>query len=267
MKKLIVANWKMNVPGLAGWRNFRAPKNVEVVVCPPDVYLQSVKERLHKSVKLGAQDVFWAERGAYTGEISPTELKNFGVEYVLVGHSEKRKWDKETDETVNKKVLASLKFGLKPILCVGEPLAVHKKGIAAAKRFVRSQLEKDLKGLLPTVYRLPRANLVIAYEPVWAIGTGRADKPEGAAEMAGYIKNLLSTAYRLPHPKVLYGGSVDGKNIGKFVKFKEMNGALVGGASLKINEFKKIINAIRKISILRSRATAEDGRISSELSE
>ncbi|MDP2598254.1 MAG: triose-phosphate isomerase [Candidatus Liptonbacteria bacterium] len=152
MKKLIVANWKMNIPDLKLWRSFRAPRNVDVVICPPSPYLDGVSKLLRAQslglrASLGAQDIFWEEGGAFTGEVSGKMLKGFGVTHVIIGHSERRKWLNETDEMINKKVLAALKVRLKAILCVGEPLIVRKKGIAAAKSFVKSQLTKDLAGI------------------------------------------------------------------------------------------------------------------------
>ncbi len=238
MKKLLVANWKMNP---ATEREAvvlaRASDRKNVVICPPLVYVSSVKGQVSKA-KVGAQDVFCEEKGAYTGEISPAMLKNLGVKYVIIGHSERRKWLHETDEMINKKIKAALKAGLKVILCVGEPWPVRKKGLAAAKQFVKAQLKKDLKFLHSNSYIL-NSRLIVAYEPIWAIGTGRADKPADAVEMSKFIKNLL----RVP---VLYGGSVDGKNAENFLKYKEINGALVGGASLKAGEFNKIIKIASK---------------------
>jgi len=270
MHKLIVANWKLNLPDLKSWRNFRAAKNAEVVICPPFPYLACFMFHVSRqkpaspapaspseseagkrgergspkaaSFKLGAQDCFWEEEGAYTGEVSPGMLKNLGVQYVIIGHSERRRSLGETDEMINKKVLSALRAGLKVILCVGEPLAVRRKGLPAAKRYVANQLRQDLKSVHSTFHVL-HSRLVIAYEPIWAIGTGRADKPEEAAAMARFIKNLLLTRYYLPHTRILYGGSVDGKNAKNFLQYKEVDGALVGGASLKVAEFKKILKA------------------------
>lgn len=248
-KKIIIANWKMHAPNLRSWRSFRAPRNVDVVICPPFPYLLSVSSLVisHKSsVRLGAQDVFWEDKGAYTGEVSPAMLKNSKGEYVIVGHSERRRWLGETDEMINKKVKAVLRAGLKVILCVGEPLSVRKKGLAAAKKFVADQLRKDLAGIKKSSV-ISHQSSVIAYEPIWAIGTGRSDKPSDTAEMASFIKNLLLVSCRLSHVPVLYGGSVNSKNIADFVQYKEIDGALVGGASIKVGEFKKIVNVTSKI--------------------
>ncbi|OGZ00260.1 MAG: triose-phosphate isomerase [Candidatus Liptonbacteria bacterium RIFCSPLOWO2_01_FULL_52_25] len=244
MKKLIVANWKMNVPLLKSWRGFRAPRGVEVVVCPPFPYLS--RFALHASrFKIGAQDVFWEEKGAFTGEVSSTMLKGVGVEYVIIGHSERRKWLCETDEMVNKKLIAALRAGLKVILCVGESLSVRKKGIAAAKRFVRSQLQKDLARV--SRFTLHASRLVIAYEPIWAISGGHyghpTDDPKDSAEMARFIKGIVRSTLHAPRStiRVLYGGSVNSKNVKSFLHYKEIDGALVGGASLDAKEFRKMI--------------------------
>lgn len=244
MSKLIVANWKMNPntfakaeklvkASAAGLRD-----GVKVVLCPPFVYLTGISQLLKAEsyklkISLGAQDVFWEDKGAYTGEISPAMLKNSGVKYVIVGHSERRRLG-ETDEMVNKKLKAALKSGLKPILCVGEGRDVRRRGIAAAKNFVKRQLRNDLAG----VKRVKSKNLIVAYEPVWAISTekgGHVDAPEDAAEMIQFIKSLLHTTYHIPHTNVLYGGSVTSASSASFLGRPEIDGVLVGGASIKTN--------------------------------
>lgn len=229
MKKLLVANWKMNLPQLNKWKRFSAPKNVEVVICPPFSYLRETKEVLGRPLKLGAQDVFWEEKGAFTGEVSPSMLKNSGVEYVIIGHSERRRWLGETDEMVNKKVLAALNAGIKVILCVGEPKEVRKRGLGAAKKFVGNQLIKDLRSVKK------KDQIIFAYEPIWAVGTGVPDKAEDSAEIAAFIKSKTGG-------KVVYGGSITSKNARGFFERKEIWGALVGGASLNAKEFNKIIS-------------------------
>jgi len=216
-------------------------KNVEIVVAPPFVYLPKLKIENLK-LKIGAQNVFWADSGAYTGEISPKMLKNLGVEYVIIGHSERRKSLNETDEMVNKKVLAALKLGLKVILCVGEDLKIREKGKKAVENFIKNQLQKDLRGI--ENYKLKIENLLVAYEPVWALSTnknGHSDTSEDALEMIKFIKDFISVRFKINGLRVLYGGSVDSKNIKNFIKYDEIDGALVGGASLKIEEVKKII--------------------------
>lgn len=235
MSKLLVANWKMNPKTTAeAARLARASDAKNVVIAPPFVYLSAVKKTLRKA-SLGSQDVFWEVEGAYTGQVSPAMLKALGVRYVILGHSERREHAKESDEMINKKVKAALVSGLKVILCVGEKWEVRKKGLPAAKAFVRQQLTKDLR-------KIPVRNVIVAYEPVWAIGTGKADDPKNAAEMAWYIKLLLGVK-----TKVLYGGSLKKGNAVGFLKERDIDGALVGGASLRMREFKHIISVAEKM--------------------
>ncbi|MBI4086080.1 MAG: triose-phosphate isomerase [Candidatus Liptonbacteria bacterium] len=227
-------------------------KNIEVVIAPPFPYLECIKYQV-SSIKLGAQDVFWEDKGAYTGEVSPTMLKNLGAEYVIVGHSERRRLLNETDEMVNKKVQASMKAGLKVILCVGEPKRATRdmrQGIKEAKSFVKRQLQRDLKGISKSHVANPMS-LIVAYEPIWAIsagGAGKPDKPEDAAEMIRFIKQFLTTHYSLLATPVLYGGSVNSSNVRNFLQYEEVDGALVGSASLKHQEFKKIIAAVSSVA-------------------
>ena len=194
MPKLLAANWKENprseMQALALFRavaNIKIPRGAEVAVCPPFIYLEKIAEVRRREKKqhlaLGAQDVFWEEKGPFTSEVGPAMLRSLGVQYVIVGHSERRKWLKETDKMINKKIKLALKDGLRVILCVGESLAVRRKGTAVAERFVESQLQKDLAG----THGVTGAQLAVAYEPIWAIGTGRYDRPEDAARMADHI--------------------------------------------------------------------------------
>jgi len=278
MSKLLVANWKMNPLTEGGAIKLaKASDKKGVVVCPPFVFLEAVGKVL-KRAELGAQDVFW-DKGAFTpleisrskrlspsrqkresgfltgftGEVSVKELKTLGVKYVILGHSERRIKMGETDEMVNKKVIAALKAGLKVILCVGEPTRGKMRNERGqtrkfAKQFVKNQLQKDLKSLGPKAYALmPR--LIIAYEPVWAISTNKNaknDTPEDAAEMIKFIKQVLAPKAYVLAPKVLYGGSVSAKTIGGFLKQKEIDGFLVGGASLRPQEFGRIIKIAQK---------------------
>ncbi|HEY4496907.1 MAG TPA: triose-phosphate isomerase, partial [Candidatus Paceibacterota bacterium] len=204
---------------------------------------ESIKKTIKKSV-LGAQNMFWGDLGAYTGEISWRQLKRLGVEYVILGHSERRKYLDETDELINKKVSAALRVGLNVILCVGEPLNIRRKGISIAKKFVKSQLLKNLRSTNKLKSHLTN-KLIIAYEPVWAIGTGKPDKPESAVEMSTFIKSIVMSQLSVL-PPVLYGGSVDAKNAEGFLSNDLIDGALVGGASLKSKEFQKIIKISSK---------------------
>lgn len=248
MKKLIAANWKEN-PKTEGeaLRLFKATAavkrgtNVEVTVCPPFIYLSEIgkaykKLSNKKNISIGAQDVFWEEQGAFTGEVGPAMLKGVGAQYVIIGHSERRKWFHETDTEINEKIKLALEDGLKVILCVGEALMVRKKGLAAARAFVNNQLTKDLKAVKPKGCRI-----VVAYEPIWSIGTGRYDEADDAARMAVFIKKTVKKLHGPANVPVLYGGSVNSGNIADYVQYREIDGALVGGASLKAEEFKKII--------------------------
>jgi len=233
MNKLIVANWKMNAPDLKKWQNFRVPKNVDAVIAPPFTPFGEVR-RLIRSVPIAAQDVFWEERGAYTGEVSAAMLKAAGAGHVIIGHSERRKWFHETDEEVHKKIRAALGAGLNVVLCVGESKEIRKKGLAAAKAHVKSQLLKDLKGI-------DSKQIIVAYEPIWAIGTGIPESPQGAAHMAEYVREVVLARIHVKGVRVIYGGSVNSQNIEDFVQYKSIDGALVGGASLDSQEFKKIL--------------------------
>jgi triosephosphate isomerase len=226
MPKLIVANWKLNPQTekeaitLAKKTDFK-----NVVIAPPFPFLGAVKKVLKKA-SLGAQDAFWEGAGAYTGEVSSEMLKRLGAKYVILGHSERRIYMNESDSMVNKKTASALKAGLLPIICVGEPKEVRKKGFASAKAYVGKQLKESLKGISESV--------VIAYEPIWAIGTGTPDSPDETRAMARFIRSLR------PDATVLYGGSVNGKNYDLFLSLQEIGGALVGGASLRAEEFKAI---------------------------
>ncbi len=254
-KKLIAFNWKMNSQSLAEAKQLLAQVKVErlkvkgnkfvLVICPPFTHLPLIAGLINKTrVKLGAQNVFWENQGAYTGEISPQMLKNLGVEYVIIGHSERRQNLNETDEMINKKVLAALKAGLKVILCVGENSVIRKRGKKAAQNFIKNQLQKDLKGIKN--WKLKIENLAVAYEPIWAISTTKKHKlenPQDAIEMSRFIKNFSLSSFHFS-PKVLYGGSVDSKDILDFIKHKEIDGALIGHASIKKEEVKKIVKIL-----------------------
>jgi triosephosphate isomerase len=250
MQKLIVANWKMNPQSLKeakklfnsvkNWikRHSNVLKNIGIIICPPFVYLPgfalSTSNFRHRTsnISLGAQDLFWEEKGAFTGEISPKMLKNLGVEYVIVGHSERRKILGETGEMINKKLKAAIKTKLKPILCIGET----EKERTSGKTFqvLKNQLKKALNGT--SNVKLQTSNLIIAYEPVWAIGTGNPCKPEDAKEVLLFLRKIL----KFP---ILYGGSVNSKNAKDYIKIG-FDGLLVGGASLDPKEFIEIIKGI-----------------------
>lgn len=232
MTKLIIANWKSNPQTLPeALKLARASDFKNVVIAPPYPYLEQARKLLKKA-SLGAQNVFWKNGGPYTGEVSASQLRHLKITYVIVGHSERRKNLGETDEMINRKIKASLKDGLKVVLCVGEDWNTRRKGLVAAKRFVANQLKKDLAG--NSKREAGRRKLLIAYEPVWAIGTGKADSAKTSAEMISFIKKISDT-------KVLYGGSVNAKNAAAFLQQSGIDGALVGSASLNPKLFRAII--------------------------
>jgi len=249
---IIAGNWKMNKNVAEAVELVRALREstaavekVEMVVCPPFVSLTAVKEALAGSkIGLGAQNVYWEEKGAFTGEISPLMLQGL-VTYVIIGHSERRQYFGETDTTVNKRVRAALVHGLLPILCVGETLAQREAGETAA--VVSTQVTNGLAGLSAVEVK----SIVVAYEPVWAIGTGRASTGEDAnTVVAQNIRVPLSTMFGdevAQDVRVQYGGSVTAANAAEFMGMPEIDGALVGGASLKVADFSGIITATAQV--------------------
>lgn len=242
---LIAGNWKMNTTvdeAVALVQQLR-PRleritGVEQVVCPPFVSLDAVHRALEASpILVGAQNVFWEEKGAYTGEISPPMLAPL-CSYVIVGHSERRQYFGATDETVNRQIRASVPHRLAPIMCVGETLAEYEAGRTA------QVVERQVRGGLAGLASCP--GLVVAYEPVWAIGTGRASTGEGANRVIGQIRQVLMDTFGevvARTIRILYGGSVTGANIREFVTQEEIDGALVGGASLRPDDFVAIVQA------------------------
>ncbi|MDI6852721.1 MAG: triose-phosphate isomerase [Deltaproteobacteria bacterium] len=242
---LIAGNWKMNktVPeARALAREIRQglspSRGVEVAVAPPYTALAAVADEIAGSpIKLAAQEVFWEKQGAYTGAISPLMLTDVGCHYVIIGHSERRQYFGETDETVNRKVKAALEAGLFPIVCVGETLEQREQGRTFA--VVEKQIRQGLAALAPG----QGERLVIAYEPVWAIGTGKTATPDQAQEVHKLIRGLLPEVAGAADLRILYGGSVTPDNAGELMGQPDINGALVGGASLKAASFLGIINA------------------------
>lgn len=244
---LIVGNWKMHnnitdsIKLITALKNLlKEPLGVEVVLAPPYTSLYSVAiANQETSFKLGAQNCYWEDEGAFTGEVSAPFLKDVGCDYVILGHSERRSLFAETDEMVNKKIHAALSADLIPIFCVGENLKERE----GKKTFevIEKQLRKGLNDI--TMHDLE--NFVIAYEPVWAIGTGNNASPAQAGEVHSFIRNFLAKLYDAPTAhriRILYGGSVKASNIRDLMKANDMNGALVGGASLNAEEFAKIIH-------------------------
>ncbi|MBU3934512.1 triose-phosphate isomerase [Patescibacteria group bacterium] len=244
MKPLIVANWKCNpITKKEAGRIFNSIKTgtknikgVEIVVCPPFVYLPLALSSKGKFV-LGAQNCFWEEKGAFTGEVSALMLKSMGIDYVIVGHSERRKYFKETDEEINGKIKKALSAGLKIILCVGETGQERDSG--KKTNVIKNQMARGLERIAKTEMK----NISIAYEPVWAIGTGNNCSVEETMTSVLFIRQTLSNIYGrgiADKTRILYGGSVKGDNSGPYIKEALANGLLVGGASLKGDEFAKI---------------------------
>ena len=239
MRKIVIAgNWKMyktQAESLEFLQGFirsldQMPEEREVILCAPFTALPSLSKNLHGSiVYLGAQNVHWEENGAYTGEIAAPMLTEIGVRYVIIGHSERRQYFGETDETVNLRLKAAQRFGLKPILCVGETKQQRDAGETEA--VISSQLEKDLVDV-------DQENLVIAYEPIWAIGTGDTCEVNEANRVIGLIRSQLSN----PNVSIQYGGSVKPDNIDQIMAQPEIDGVLVGGASLEPESFARIVN-------------------------
>jgi triosephosphate isomerase len=219
----------------------RSPGQVEVSIHPPFTALRSVQTVLDADdipIALGAQDVFWEERGAYTGEISPLMLAKLNVSYVIVGHSERRQYFGETDETVNKKLTAVLHTGMTPIVCVGETLEEREAGSTDSRCL--HQLRRGLAGLDAEQV----SGLVVAYEPVWAIGTGRTATPEDAQSVCGALRAAVASdfgAAAASAVRIQYGGSVQVSNIAALMAKPDIDGALVGGASLDPEEFAQIV--------------------------
>ena len=246
---MIAGNWKMNTTVSEATELVKAMRagldqiaNVDKVICPPFISLAVVKELIRgSSIRLGAQNLYFEEKGAYTGEISSLMLADL-CEFVIIGHSERRQYFNESGEIVNKKLRAALKVGLKPILCIGEKLEENEAG--RTEEVVTEQLESSLAGIDSL------DGLIIAYEPVWAIGTGKAATGRQVSETIGLILYNIAQLYDeevAQQMRILYGGSVTADNIAEFVQQSEIDGALVGGASLKANEFLSIVRQTSEI--------------------
>ena len=250
MRKLFIAgNWKMNTTLMEAVDLVNEMKkplarfdNVDKIICPPFISIAVISEILmDSSIKVGAQDMYFKEKGAFTGEISPAMLIDI-CEYVIIGHSERRQYFGETDETVNKKIRAALDAGLKPIICVGENLEQNKAGETA--NIVTGQMKRALDDINYS------PSIVIAYEPIWAIGTGMAATGTDANATIKIIRNTIAEVYNgraAQDMRILYGGSVTAANIGEFIKQPEIDGGLVGGASLKAAEFISMVEQAASI--------------------
>lgn len=245
-KPLIAGNWKMFktiseakelVVGLK--KNLAGISDREILVCPPFTALSSVAEALKGSnISVGSQNIFWEKKGAFTGEVAPDMIVDAGCKYALVGHSERRQYFSETDATVNKRMKAAFAVGLTPIVCVGEMLAERENGTTF--KVIEKQIKDGVAGLIPEQAK----TLVLAYEPVWAIGTGKTASPQQAEEVHAFIRKTYAQIYgndAANSIRILYGGSVKPDNATEIMKQPNVDGALVGGASLEIEPFTKIV--------------------------
>ncbi len=243
-KPIIAGNWKMNNTAEEGVALVKALKPLvadakcEVVVCVPAIDIPAVKKAIHGSkIKLGAQNVHFAEKGAYTGEISAKMLLEYGVKYVIIGHSERRQYFGETDETVNKRTLAALAAGLTPIVCIGESLEERESGLT--EKVLDRQIREDFKGVEDF------SKIVIAYEPIWAIGTGRTATAQQANDAIAFIRKRVKKLYAHSNAgrmRIQYGGSMNAGNAKELMAQPEIDGGLIGGASLKPADFAAIVH-------------------------
>ena len=243
---IIAGNWKMNMSikeGIEFIESIRIPlegTDVEVVICAPFTMLKDLKEAAKGSnIKIGAQNMHYSESGAFTGEISPIMLKEIDMDYVIIGHSERRQYYNETDETVNKKVIKALEVGILPIMCCGETLEEREAG--QTKDIVKNQIINGIKGINNDDIK----KIVIAYEPIWAIGTGKTASSEEANEVIAYIREILKDIYgeeTSEEVRIQYGGSVKPANVEEIMNQSDIDGALVGGASLKSESFIELVN-------------------------
>jgi triosephosphate isomerase len=250
-KYYLFANWKMHktVKEALEYANYlkgevEFNENVEMGVFPPFTAIESFSKAISNSpVKVGAQNMHYEEKGAFTGEISPIMLNEFGVQYVLIGHSERRHIFKEDNEIINKKVLSAISHGLIPVLCVGETLEERQSN--KTETVIREQLEKGLRGVSST-------NFIIAYEPVWAIGTGVNATPEQANEVHKFIRNYLVELFSNPEFKnvsILYGGSIKVDNFDSLANVNDIDGGLVGGASLDAKTFTELYRILKNAKL------------------
>lgn len=251
-KKIAAANWKMNLTFQQGKdlvngilvSDLNLKQNQQVVICPAFPYLVGIKELIgeREGFYLGAQNCASEKSGAYTGEISPEMLQSVGVTYAIIGHSERREYYGETNEILKKKILLALEYGLKPLFCCGEPLDIREKN--AHNAFVEQQLKESLFDLTENEMN----SVVIAYEPIWAIGTGRTATPDQAQEMHAFIRAQIVDRYGTSvaeETSILYGGSCKPDNAEELFNCPDVDGALIGGASLKAESFSAIASCLR----------------------
>lgn len=245
-KPIIAGNWKMNntieesVKLIKELKDLVKSAKCDVVVCPPFLCLPAVvKECEGTNIMVGAQNMHFEDKGAFTGEVSPVMLKELGVKFVIIGHSERRQYFNETDETVNKKVETAFNHGLMPIMCVGETLKDREMGIT--EEVLGSQIKQDLAGLTEEQVQ----QMVIAYEPIWAIGTGKTATAADANDTIGYIRGVVAKLYgsdTAEKVRIQYGGSVKPSTIKEQMAMEHIDGGLIGGASLKAADFAAIVN-------------------------
>ena len=244
-KPIIAGNWKMHKTIAEALEFVNEVKDrvnndkVEAVICAPFTLLKDLKQATKgTNIKIGAQNMHFEEKGAFTGEISPLMLKELDMDYVVIGHSERRQYFNETDETVNKKVLKALEVGIDPILCVGETLEEREAG--NTKDVCKVQVEKALEN----VSKEDLAKVVIAYEPVWAIGTWKTATSEDANDVIAYIREVVANLYGelANEVRIQYGGSVKPSNVAEIMNQSDIDGALVGGASLEANDYVELVN-------------------------
>ncbi|MFZ4450939.1 triose-phosphate isomerase [Salibacterium aidingense] len=249
-KPIIAGNWKMNkthgeavsfIDEIKG--NIPSSEEVETVVCAPALFLKEMKDKASGSdVKIGAQTMHFEESGAFTGEISPAALKDLGITHSIIGHSERREMFNETDESVNQKMHAAFQYGITPIMCCGESLEQRENN--QTEQIVRDQVEKGFAGI--SAEKAP--DVVVAYEPIWAIGTGKSSTAEDANETCGTVRKVLAELYdenTAEAVRIQYGGSVKPENIDGYMEKEHIDGALVGGASLKPDAFLQLVEAGR----------------------
>ena len=247
-KPIIAGNWKMNKT-LSEAKNFAeevkglvpAQDKIESVICSPALFLQSLVETVSNSdVKIGAQNMHFEESGAFTGEISPLALQDLGVQYVIIGHSERREMFNETDESVNKKAIAAFKYNLTPIVCCGETLEQRENG--ETMNLVGAQIQKALTGLTEDQVK----QTILAYEPIWAIGTGKSSTAQDANEVCAHIRQVVAQQFSQDVAnavRIQYGGSVKPGNIKEYMAQPDIDGALVGGAALEAQSFLQLLEA------------------------
>lgn len=243
-KFLIAANWKMNTnieDGINLIKNINSSdnENIDILICPPLTHLSSIYSNKSNNIKIGAQNSYFENKGAFTGEVSNSMLKSVGCENVIVGHSERRSIFNEDNSLINRKLASSIQSGLTPILCVGESLEQRENG--STNQVLQEQLDECL-------LNIQASKCVIAYEPIWAIGTGITPTLNQISETHSFIKDHLENKHNYPKPIILYGGSLKDTNAEEILSIESVNGGLIGGASLVAEKFNKIIEMAESLA-------------------